>query len=54
MSPKKMPAPVNGPDARIEELRRERERRAKTYRERALKLFPMCAPGVPASLKGNA
>jgi hypothetical protein len=40
MSPKKMPAPVNGPDANIEELRRERERRAKTYRERALKLFP--------------
>ena len=40
MSPKKMPAPVNGPDASIEELRRERERRAKTYRERALKLFP--------------
>jgi hypothetical protein len=40
MSLKKPSTPVNNPDKSIEELRREREERAKTYRERALKLFP--------------
>ena len=40
MSPKNTPPKPDGLDASTEELRRERERRAQTYRERALKLFP--------------
>ena len=40
MSQKNTPSKPDGLDAGTEELRRERERRAQTYRERALKLFP--------------
>ena len=41
MSFKRVPPRAGGPAANVEEeLRRERERRAQTYRERALKLFP--------------
>ena len=40
MSPKKMQPGTGATDAKLEELRRERELRAKSYRERALKLFP--------------
>ena len=40
MTPKKMQPGAGNTDAKMEELRREREIRAKSYRERALKLFP--------------
>jgi len=40
MSPKKTPPEVGSMDQTIAEALRNRERREKTYRERALKLFP--------------
>ncbi len=40
MSTKNPPSGANGPDPIIAEARRAQERREKTYRERALKLFP--------------
>ncbi len=40
MSTKNPPSEANGPDPIIAEARRAQERREKTYRERALKLFP--------------
>jgi hypothetical protein len=40
MAVKKNPSKADGLSASNEELRRERELRAKSYRERALKLFP--------------
>jgi hypothetical protein len=44
MSPKKTQTKVQQPNSVMEEVRRHRERREKTYRERALKLFPwICA-----------
>jgi len=44
MSPKRRPAESNKQDQIIAEARRERERRQKTYRERALKILPwICA-----------
>jgi len=44
MSPKKTQTKVHPPNQVIDEARRLRERREKTYRERALKIFPwICA-----------
>ena len=44
MSTKKTGTEVDSPDQTIAELRRDRERREKTYRERALKIYPwICA-----------
>jgi hypothetical protein len=44
MSPKNTPTGVEGLDKSIAEARRDRERREKAYRERALKIFPwICA-----------
>lgn len=44
MAPKKIPAESGGIDQRIVEARRARELREKTYRERALKIYPwICA-----------
>ncbi len=44
MAPKKTRTEANRLDESIDEVRRERERRAKTYRERALRIFPwICA-----------
>ena len=44
MSPKKTPTEVDRLDQRIADARREWERREKTYRERALKIYPwICA-----------
>lgn len=44
MSSKKTPSDTQQPNSVMEEVRRHRERREKTYRERALKLFPwICA-----------
>ena len=44
MSPKKTPTKTDKLEQMNAELRREREQRAKAYRERALKLFPwICA-----------
>jgi len=44
MSPKKTPTGVDRLDRSIAEARRDRERREKAYRERALKIFPwICA-----------
>jgi len=44
MSPKKTPTEIDARDQIIAEARRERERREKTYREQALKLYPwICA-----------
>jgi len=44
MSPKKTPTKAHPPNPVITEARRLRERREKTYRERALKIFPwICA-----------
>jgi hypothetical protein len=44
MSPKKPPIDTDKLEQMNAELRREREQRAKAYRERALKLFPwVCA-----------
>ena len=44
MSPKKTRTGVEGLDQSIAEARRNRERREKAYRERALKIFPwICA-----------
>jgi len=44
MSPKKTQTKVHQPNQVVDEARRLRERREKTYRERALKIFPwICA-----------
>jgi 5-methylcytosine-specific restriction endonuclease McrA len=44
MSPKKAPRDADRLDQIIAEARRDRERREKTYRERALKMYPpICA-----------
>ncbi|MBW1608047.1 MAG: HNH endonuclease [Deltaproteobacteria bacterium] len=40
MSPKKTQTKVHQPNQVVDEARRLRERREKTYRERALKIFP--------------
>ena len=46
MSSKKTRTEGNKQDQIIAEARRERERREKTYRERALKIFPWICAGA--------